>query len=88
VLGCNIHDQMVAWIVVVDTPYFAKSDVNGVADLKNLPAGDYQLASWYPAPTFEPKIQALHIPANGSTPQISLSMDVAGSPLPALKNAP
>ena len=26
VLGCNIHDQMSAYIVVVDSPYFAQTD--------------------------------------------------------------
>jgi plastocyanin len=25
VLGCNIHDQMVGWILVVDTPYYAQT---------------------------------------------------------------
>lgn len=24
-LGCNIHDRMVGWIVVVDTPYYAQA---------------------------------------------------------------
>jgi multisubunit Na+/H+ antiporter MnhE subunit len=31
VVGCNIHDQMVAYIHVVNTPYFAKTDVKGTA---------------------------------------------------------
>ena len=48
VLGCNIHDQMLAWVVIVDTPYFAKSGVDGVASLKELPAGEYRLNTWYP----------------------------------------
>ena len=25
VLGCNIHDPMVAWVYIVDTPWFGKS---------------------------------------------------------------
>ena len=31
VLGCNIHDHMLAYILVVDTPVFAKTDEDGVA---------------------------------------------------------
>jgi len=42
VLGCNIHDHMLAFVYVVDTPWFAKSK-NGVARIENLPAGDYLL---------------------------------------------
>jgi plastocyanin len=46
-LGCNIHDQMSAFIVVVDTPYFAKT-VNGVAQIDDLDAGRYTVRVWYP----------------------------------------
>jgi plastocyanin len=47
VLGCNIHDQMLAYVQVVNTPYFAKTDAAGVARLDNLPAGKYVLKTWY-----------------------------------------
>ena len=49
-LGCNIHDRMSAWIVVVDTPYFAKTDAAGVAVLE-LPAGEHRLRAWHPQMT-------------------------------------
>jgi plastocyanin len=42
VLGCNIHDQMLAYIYVVDTPFFAKTDVDGKLAM-DLPKGRYQL---------------------------------------------
>lgn len=47
VLGCNIHDTMLAYIHIVDTPYFAKTDDSGKAKLADLPAGQYQLKVWY-----------------------------------------
>lgn len=46
-LGCNIHDRMLAWIVVVDSPYFAKSDASGVLTL-DVPAGKHRLRVWHP----------------------------------------
>jgi len=46
VLGCNIHDDMVAWVVVLDTPYFAESSAQGVASV-DAPAGDYRLQVWH-----------------------------------------
>lgn len=49
VLGCNIHDTMVAWLVIVDTPWFAKSGADGVGTLKNLPAGSYRITTSAPA---------------------------------------
>jgi len=46
-LGCNIHDWMVAYVVVLPTPYFAKTDAAGVAQL-NVPAGRYRIEVWHP----------------------------------------
>ena len=47
VLGCNIHDNMVAFVAVVDSPYFAKLPSSGTAVLE-LPAGRYRLRAWHP----------------------------------------
>ncbi|HVY86751.1 MAG TPA: methylamine utilization protein, partial [Caulobacterales bacterium] len=38
-IGCNIHDQMSAFIYVVDTPYAAKTGPDGVAIIPDAPAG-------------------------------------------------
>jgi plastocyanin len=48
VLGCNIHDKMVAYVVVVDTPWSAISQTDGVARIADVPTGDYQLQLWHP----------------------------------------
>jgi plastocyanin len=47
VLGCNIHDTMLAWVVIVDTPYHGRSDAQGRLSL-SLPPGPYQLRTWHP----------------------------------------
>lgn len=47
VLGCNIHDKMLAYVRVVDTPYFAKTDASGAA-MVEAPAGKYVLKAWHP----------------------------------------
>ncbi len=46
-MGCNIHDNMIAHLLVVDTPYFALSDKRGVAQFVDVPPGDYSLIAWY-----------------------------------------
>ena len=48
VLGCNIHDNMAAWVVVVETPYFALSAETGKISLSNVPQGNYRLRIWHP----------------------------------------
>ena len=47
VLGCNIHDQMVAWVVVVDTPLHARSGAAGKAQIDAVPPGNYRLRAWH-----------------------------------------
>jgi hypothetical protein len=46
-LGCNIHDWMLGYIYVVDTPYFGKTDIKGNL-IFDLPSGEYQLDVWHP----------------------------------------
>jgi plastocyanin len=47
-LGCNIHDSMVAFIRVVDTPWAAKTDAQGRVSLAGVPGGPARLAVWHP----------------------------------------
>ncbi|SFU66522.1 hypothetical protein SAMN04489707_101378 [Paenacidovorax caeni] len=68
-LGCNIHDQMVGWVLVVDTPYYARTPAaTGKVQLDNVPPGTYTLRTWHArlpvgAPALE---QALTVPATGT----------------------
>ena len=47
VLGCNIHDSMIAWVVVTDTPLWARSAASGLARVADVPAGSYQMRVWH-----------------------------------------
>jgi plastocyanin len=59
-LGCNIHDQMSAFIVVVDTPYFEKTD-SGKATLSGVEPGRYSVRVWYPDMRDEPQPQTINV---------------------------
>lgn len=48
VLGCNIHDHMVAYVMVADTPWVASTAADGRARFEAVPDGDYALQYWYP----------------------------------------
>ena len=69
VLGCNIHDQMVGWILVVETPFYTRSlTATGRAQIDNVPPGSYTLRTWHSrlpvgAPALE---QAITVPATGT----------------------
>ncbi len=48
VVGCNIHDQMIGYIYVTNSPYFGRSDASGHWSARDLPAGNYQITAWHP----------------------------------------
>ena len=45
---CNIHPQMAAYVMVVDTPYFSVSDDTGRFAIASVPAGEYVAHAWRP----------------------------------------
>ena len=79
VLGCNIHDSMVAHVLIVDTPFFAKTDAQGRAVLDQLPAGDYEIRMWYPGGVGLPPPQKLRLGAADTT---AVAFSFAGKALP------
>jgi plastocyanin len=48
VLGCNIHDWMLGYVAVLDTPHFATTGADGRARIAELPAGTYGVHVWHP----------------------------------------
>ncbi|MFZ5479556.1 MAG: carboxypeptidase regulatory-like domain-containing protein [Myxococcota bacterium] len=44
---CKVHDDMIAFIVVLDTNRFAVSDKAGAFSLDGLPPGQYTLGVWH-----------------------------------------
>jgi plastocyanin len=45
-LYCNIHPHMAAYIVAVDTPYFATSNKAGEFTISGVPPGQYTYHAW------------------------------------------
>lgn len=74
VLGCNIHDNMIAWVVVVDTPYYGRSAADGHVQLSGVPEGSYRLRVWHTdlASGAAPSDQPIDIVATGSAASVRL----------------
>lgn len=48
VLGCNIHDQMVGYILVTESPAYAVSNADGRARITRAGPGTWALSWWHP----------------------------------------
>jgi plastocyanin len=79
VLGCNIHDTMVAWVVVVETPHHGVADASGTVRLDNVPPGNYRLRSWHPGlpPGAAASDEPLTVPATGTSARVKLAVSSA-----------
>lgn len=58
-LFCNIHPDMSALVVAVETPYFVLSDGSGRVAIANVPDGRYRLHAWYER-SLAPDLEALN----------------------------
>jgi plastocyanin len=47
-LFCNIHPNMAAYVLAVDTPYFAVSNERGAFSIPGVPPGTYTYHAWRP----------------------------------------
>ena len=47
-LGCNIHDQMTAFIVVTDSEWTARTNAQGMAQFSDAPNTPARLVLWHP----------------------------------------
>jgi plastocyanin len=45
---CNIHPNMAAYVMAVDSPYFAVSDRSGIFRVAAVPTGTYRYYAWRP----------------------------------------
>jgi plastocyanin len=48
---CNIHPNMAAYVLTVDSPYFARADESGAFTIAAVPAGRYTYHAWRPGAT-------------------------------------
>ena len=45
-VDCDAHGWMLAWVQVVDNPYFFQTDADGAFSIDDVPPGDYTLVVW------------------------------------------
>lgn len=67
---CDVHSWMVAYVGVMDHPYFAVTDQNGQFTIKDVPPGKYTLTAWHQK--FDAKTAEVTV-ADGGSQTVDLS---------------
>ncbi|HEX8956761.1 MAG TPA: methylamine utilization protein [Burkholderiaceae bacterium] len=76
VVYCLIHEWMRAYVYVVDTPYFGKSEAAGTVALDSLPPGNYQIRAWHPdMGAIKPPLQQTVRIGNNGMQQVKFEFD-------------
>jgi plastocyanin len=73
VIGCNIHDWMEAYVLVVETPWSGKTGADGLVRIANLPAGRYRLQLWHPLQ--KTPVPGSEIDVGNAPPRLTLVLD-------------
>lgn len=66
---------MIGYIDVVPTPYFAKTDASGVARLRDMPAGAYDVQAWHPHPKAAIPPERITLDSASSAAAVALTID-------------
>ncbi len=80
-LGCNIHDSMLAYIYVTDSPWYGRTGADGTLRLRDLPPGEYTVRIWHDLlDESGPQLSSVQRLADGATASVSFRLTRALRP--------
>lgn len=86
-LGCNIHDFMLAYIVVTDAAFYGRTDASGVWSASAVPPGRYRIEVW--TPRLDGAANPFRdVDVNGSAVSASIRLDQRLRPAPLDERLP
>lgn len=85
-VGCNIHDSMSAFIYVTDSVWTARTDANGNAVLRDVPAQAMALTVWHPYLSAPGNQVTEALPASGADRSKTTSIKLRPSPMRHMSN--
>jgi hypothetical protein len=81
-LGCNIHDWMIGYIVVVDTPFYTQI-FDESAQFDDLAAGSYEINIWHPSiENRQPQAWVVEVTSEDTTEELSISAPLLAAKQP------
>jgi plastocyanin len=81
-LGCNIHDNMLAYIVVTDASYFGRTDTHGAWTAEGIAPGRYRMKLWHPLLNESQDIErTIDVGADGGVAELKLGKNLRPAPL-------
>lgn len=79
-VGCNIHDAMIGYIYVTDSPWFGMTGADGALLLRNLPAGRYTVKVWHSRIKDKPESLSQSVELGGESASVTIRLTQAFKP--------
>jgi plastocyanin len=84
---CNVHRQMAAWVMVLETPHHTRVSIDGAFALPGIPAGEGTLHVWHPRATgwahaFTLPAAPVTVELEATLPAVPQHLDKFGRPYP------
>jgi len=80
-LGCNIHDHMIAYAYVAESPWTALTGADGRARIADTPPGNYQAQVWHPKFPLGRALPSLQAAISAGNAQLSITVRVLSAPV-------
>lgn len=80
-IGCNIHDNMVAYVFVADAPFAAVTDAQGHAEIRDVPDGAWHATAWHPQLRVGKQPAPTALAVSGQQTKLSLTLALSGTPM-------
>lgn len=85
-IGCNIHDNMVAFVYVTEAPFAAVTDASGHAEIHDVPEGVYRAVVWHPQLRVGKQPQPEVVTIHGSSAKFAFSVPTTAGGMPGMKH--
>src|SRR5579871_3902579 len=79
-LGCNIHDHMIAFVFVTDSPWTSQTGADGRVVIDDVPAGGYTVQVWHPQLPPGTAAPASNVMISGESMQFSTILKILPPP--------
>lgn len=77
-IGCNIHDHMIAYVYVAESPWTALSGADGRVQIADVPAGSYRAQIWHPQLAPGSEIPSVSVDVGAGPARFSINLSLAG----------
>jgi plastocyanin len=87
-VGCNIHDWMSGIILVLPTPWFARTDTDGRFNVENVPGGKHTFVAWHEHSKQKPEDTAQSVSSDANVSELNFKLTIGNArPRPAMRGS-